>query len=1340
MALNNSEATERVLAQAIDLSRSWRHHYLGIEHVFAAACRLDGAIGASLGRFGVSITDLEKGILTLVPSGDESAPWEGMPQTPRYRRLMKTMVFEEAEAARALRLEPVHIVAAILREGRSVPCRYLLSKNVDLLTLRDDVRGKRAVGSEAASSSPSVSSDGAGMVANANAEAEKKGGGKAKLLMQYGRDLVDLARQGKIDPVIGRVDEVRRVLQVLTRKTKSNPVLIGEAGVGKTAVANGLAWRIAQGTVPDILKNRRLIELSLNSLVAGTGHRGEFEKRLQGIMDELTADPSIILFIDEIHQIVGAGESRGGMDAGNILKPALARGDFAVMGATTTDEYRRYIEADPALERRFQPVMVGEPSEEDAFEILKGLRPRYEQHHGVHFSDEALLAAVKMSVRFLPDRNLPDKAIDLIDESAARIKTRGTSFSAVGPGTQEVTPDIIAEVVADWTGIPVSRVANEEETRLLDMENLLRGRVVGQDHAVAAVASTIRVVRVGLSSPNRPAGVFLFLGPSGVGKTELAKTLAEYLFGSEREMVRLDMSEFHDKHSVARLIGAPPGYVGYEGEGQLTKAVRTKPFCVLLLDEVEKAHPDIFDIFLQVFDEGRLTDAKGRTVNFTNAIIIMTSNLGARGAFRDSVAAAGAQIEDEQAEPEPAKPTITHSDTGFVGQLDALPEAYQMALRIHFRPEFLNRIDEIVVFRRLKRDDLRVIVDIHLNKSIKRIRESRQVEVDIGQDAVELLLDKGYHPEFGARPLTRAVDTWLTRPFAEYLLRNKVSPGMRVHVYCDGDKLAFRVNTGQSMVDTMGRAGEPRPELPEEPRSKAGPLDFGQPAQRSSGEMPSWDTPSSGDRTGQSNENYGTPASSRAPRLDGYGRPVDGRTHNSQESYPSGQVGGVRERMPQGSAANQTGSAKSGGGQLPGNYRQAPVGPGYGPGVTSQDEPGRGRAYGQQADQAGYGRPDYQGYDPRARAQGYGPTRQSCRGNSGEYSTSDYDPRYGAASYEPRDRGYQEAASADYAQGGYDNRSGAEGYSSRSRGYQDGSAADYPQGGYDNRSISQGYDPRNQGCERGSAADYPQSDYDNRLGGAQGYDHRSQGYAPEAYQGQPPSAYSSRGTAQGCGPTGASYRNSQNNYAQPEDEPQAKFGQGYGTDADPGPDLSPDAEQPSGRGRSASLGGSSLVSRLNSSAYQDPASPDIRSRDDSYAQPEPGWHRSSEGPAVRPSEPSSPIESRQGISEPEPRVPRWRHSTEPEPSPLTPQAAPELPKLPELHPLPEDPGVPAAGSGPSSRGLKPDIPNYPGGFGGNTFGQRPPDFGGQSSAGSGGGPFSKRAVDSIRNRNKEDLP
>lgn len=766
MALHWSKSSEEVKTLAADLSRRWKHHYLSTEHFFYACCQVDGDCSRWLSRRGFQLPALEEEILRWVPEGDEVPIWEGMIESPRLRRVITKLCQEEAENQKSVRVEPKHILSAILLEAGGIAARILSAKGNDLKACRTELLGGASAAAIPASAEAGARGDDRSGEASA---APNKSGGKEKFLSKYARDLVELARQGKVDPVIGRNDEVRRVLQILTRKTKSNPVLIGEPGVGKTAVVFGLALRIAEGSVPDLLKDRRVLDLSLSSMVAGAKHRGEFEERLEGVVQEAMADPRIVLFIDEIHQLVGAGDSRGGMDASNILKPALARGDFPVLGATTTDEYRKYIEADPALERRFQPVLVGEPSEADALEILKGLRGRYETHHGVKFSDPALLTAVKLSVRFLPDRNLPDKAIDLIDEAAARVKTRSGVFTVGERAAFEVDADVIAEVVADWTGIPVQRMTQEETTRLLEMESYLRQRVVGQDHAVEAVAQTIRVVRVGLTSPNRPGGVFLFLGPSGVGKTELAKALAEFLFGSDKEMVRLDMSEFHDKHSLSRLIGSPPGYVGHEEEGQLTGAVRTKPYSVVLLDEVEKAHPEIFDIFLQVFDDGRLTDSKGRTVNFANTIIVLTSNLGAR-----EVIASGQVI-----------------NQGSAGQLDALPPLYQKALREHFRPEFLNRIDEIVSFRSLEAKDLEGIVRIQLNKLVQTLRD-KEVGLEFDRSAIDFLLEVGYQPQFGARPLQRAIHTYVSRPLAEEMLRNRTSAGTLLSVEATGGKIVFR--------------------------------------------------------------------------------------------------------------------------------------------------------------------------------------------------------------------------------------------------------------------------------------------------------------------------------------------------------------------------------------------------------------------------------------------------------------------------------------------------------------------------------------------------------------------
>ncbi len=784
MALHWSQGAEEVKKAAVELSKRWKHHYLSTEHFLYACCQVDGDCARWLARRNLALQNLEEDILAWVPEGDEVPIWEGMVESPRLRRIVTKLCQEEAEAQRSARVESRHILAAILLEASGIAARVLVKRGLDLKACRAELLGGATAPAAARGVTAPVTT-GSKEVPNAAAASSNS---KEKYLTKYSRDLVELARDGKVDPVIGRNDEVRRVLQILTRKTKSNPVLIGEPGVGKTAVVFGLALRIAQGQVPDALKDRRVLDLSLSSMVAGAKHRGEFEERLEGVVQEAMADPRIILFIDEIHQLVGAGDSRGGMDASNILKPALARGDFPVLGATTTDEYRKYIEADPALERRFQPVLVGEPSEADALEILKGLRSRYEAHHGVKFSDAALLAAVKLSVRFLPDRNLPDKAIDLIDESAARVKTRSGVFNVGERPAFEVTDEIIAEVVADWTGIPVARMTEEESTRLLQIESYLQNRVVGQDHAVEAVAQTIRVVRVGLVSPNRPGGVFLFLGPSGVGKTELGKALAEFLFGSEREMVRLDMSEFHDKHSLSRLIGSPPGYVGHDEEGQLTGAVRTKPYCVVLLDEVEKAHPEVFDIFLQVFDDGRLTDSKGRTVNFANTIIVLTSNLGAR-----EVIAAGNSISE-----------------GMAGQLDQLPGLYQKALREHFRPEFLNRLDEIVVFKSLAPADLEGIVRIQLKRLVDTMQE-REIRLDVLPEAINFLLEVGYQPAFGARPLQRAIHTHLSRPLAEELLRNRTAAGTLVRVGREGDRLSFHIEAGAHPVT---QAPPPQPTAP----------------------------------------------------------------------------------------------------------------------------------------------------------------------------------------------------------------------------------------------------------------------------------------------------------------------------------------------------------------------------------------------------------------------------------------------------------------------------------------------------------------------------------------------
>ncbi|KOX23941.1 ATPase AAA [Saccharothrix sp. NRRL B-16348] len=641
-------------------------------------------------------------------------------------------------------------------------------------------------------------------------------------LEQFGNDLTELARSGSLDPVIGRDGEIEQTIEVLSRRTKNNPVLIGEAGVGKTAIVEGLALRIAAGDVPDNLARRRVVQLDLPAMVAGTRYRGDFEERMTRLLDEIrTNQDELIVFIDELHTVVGAGSAEGAMGAGNMLKPPLARGELHIVGATTLDEYRRDIETDPALERRFQPILVPEPSVEDTVSILHGLRDRYEAHHQIRFTDEALDAAATLSDRYVADRFLPDKAIDLIDQAGARVRLRAgrgpakvrdlrneldqlmrDRDQAVGeedyeraarlrdaigqlrrdvdlarsdghsPDVPEVTAEDIAEVVARLTGVPVSRLAEEERERLLRLEEHLHGRVVGQDEAVQAVAEAVRRSRTGLAEPDRPSGSFLFLGPTGVGKTELARTLAEALFGHESNMIRLDMSEYGERHTVSRLVGAPPGYVGHEEAGQLTEAVRRRPYSVVLLDEIEKAHPDVFNILLQVLDDGRLTDARGRTVDFTNTVVIMTSNIGSDLVTSSTQGALGFTPVDERDTEQP------------------LRERLMRRLRETFRPEFLNRIDEIIVFRRLAEQQLHRITELMLEHT-KRRAHAQNIELDVTSDAVAWLARRGHQPEFGARPLRRTIQQQVDNRLSRMLLDGSVTPGTRVRVDAGDDQLTI---------------------------------------------------------------------------------------------------------------------------------------------------------------------------------------------------------------------------------------------------------------------------------------------------------------------------------------------------------------------------------------------------------------------------------------------------------------------------------------------------------------------------------------------------------------------
>jgi len=582
-------------------------------------------------------------------------------------------------------------------------------------------------------------------------------------LERFAKDLTELAENGDLDPVIGRDEEIRRVIQVLSRRRKNNPVLIGDPGVGKTAIVEGLAQRIFAGDVPRTLKEKRLLRLDLGGLVAGSKYRGEFEDRLKALVEEVEAsDGQIILFIDEMHTLVGAGAAEGALDASNLLKPALARGELRAIGATTLDEYRTHIEKDAALERRFQPIYVGEPSIEETVGILQGLKERYERHHDVTISGAALDAAARLSDRYIADRRLPDKAVDLIDEAAARIR-----IELDQPG-QEGAKDVvdagdIADVVARWTGIPVARLLQGEAEKLAQMETLLHRRVIGQDEAVAAVAGAVRRGRMGLSDPNRPTGSFLFLGPTGVGKTELSRALADFLFDDERSMVRIDMSEYMERQAVARLIGAPPGYVGYDEGGSLTEAVRRRPYCVVLFDEVEKAHPDVFNVLLQLLDDGRLTDGHGRTVDFRNAVVIMTSNLGSR-----TIAEAGGDITEK------------------------VRDEVMVEVRRHLTPEFLNRIDEVILFHSLDEKELKSIVSLQVERLAKRLKEAHQIELIVTPGAESLLAERGYDPVYGARPLKRAIMRELANCIAQGLLDGSILPGQQLTVDVEGERLVFR--------------------------------------------------------------------------------------------------------------------------------------------------------------------------------------------------------------------------------------------------------------------------------------------------------------------------------------------------------------------------------------------------------------------------------------------------------------------------------------------------------------------------------------------------------------------
>ena len=808
-----TDGAQRALGIAQEKSKEFGHDYVGTEHLLLGLLEEDDSVASkALHSLGLEDKATEKAVLDAVGRGNSHG--NELYITPRTKRVLQLAV-EIANQMQHNYVGAEHLLLGILQDGGGVAVNVLYGMGIranDVVKAINSIYGSEQNGAEG----------GSGNGANG-------AGGNSNLgdLKDFATDLNELAKQGKIDPVIGRDNEINRVIQILSRRTKNNPVLIGEPGVGKTAIAEGLAQRIVTQNVPEILRNKRIISLSLTAMVAGAKYRGEFEERLKKAIDEVQKHDDMIIFIDELHTLIGAGASEGSMDAANILKPALARGTFQVIGATTLDEYKKHIEKDAALERRFQPVLVGEPSEEEALEILKGLRDRYEAFHKAKITDEALKAAVELSSRYISDRFLPDKAIDVMDEAASKVRMKvftappdvkdletrladvrkekeaavtGQNYEEAAKLRDEekklvdeieakqqarskedeeklvVTEDDIAAVVSQWSGVPVAKIAEEESQRLLRLEDELHERVVGQDEAVVAVSKAVRRARAGLKDPKRPIGSFLFLGPTGVGKTELARALAANLFGDENAMIRLDMSEYMEKHTVSRLVGAPPGYVGYDEGGQLTDAVRRKPYSVILFDEVEKAHPDFFNILLQVLDDGRLTDNQGRTVDFRNTVIIMTSNLGSNFLKEDSAAMGFLAAKSKDDAKKNAESNFAEAKKNTLD-----------AVKRHFRPEFLNRIDEMVVFHPLTGEDLGKIVNILLKDVTKRLAE-RNLTLEVSPEALDVLVKEGSDFAYGARPLKRAIQRLVEDPISDLILKGDAPEGSVIKAnVVDGD-------------------------------------------------------------------------------------------------------------------------------------------------------------------------------------------------------------------------------------------------------------------------------------------------------------------------------------------------------------------------------------------------------------------------------------------------------------------------------------------------------------------------------------------------------------------------
>lgn len=810
-----TDDAQRVLSFAQEAALELGHDYVGTEHVLIGLIKVKNGVAAkAFNELGLSAETIIEDVEEHIGRGNKKA--SSVYMTPRVKHVLELAV-EVANHMNHNYVGTEHILLGLLSDGGGVAVGLLRNHNIrasDIVEVIRDILG---------------SSDRTSHNSEDNQDSSSLGN-----LADFGTDLNESAKQGKIDPVIGRDKEISRVIQILSRRTKNNPVLIGEPGVGKTAIAEGLAQRIVNGNVPEILRNKRIISLSISSMLAGAKYRGEFEERLKKAIDEVQKHEDMIIFIDEIHTLVGAGATEGAMDAANILKPALARGEFQVIGATTLDEYKKHIEKDAALERRFQPVLVGEPSEEDALEILRGLRDRYEAFHKAKITDEALEAAVSLSSRYITDRFLPDKAIDVVDEAASKVRMKVFSaapdvkaleiqladvkkekeaavtaqeFEKAAEMRDEekriekeindkknaakensdaklvVTDEDIASVVAQWTGIPVSKIAQEESESLLHLEEELHKRVIGQDEAVVAVSKAVRRARAGLKDPKRPIGSFLFLGPTGVGKTELARALAVALFGDETAMIRLDMSEYMEKHTVSRLVGAPPGYVGYEEGGQLTDAVRRKPYSVILLDEVEKAHADFFNILLQVLDDGRLTDSQGRTVDFRNTVIIMTSNLGAN-ALRKSSPELGFLA---------AKKSDSASDASNEVNFKEAKKSVMDAVKRHFRPEFLNRIDEMIVFHTLTSNDLKQIVTILMDTVVKRLGDMG-LSLEISPAAMDMLVKEGSDFSMGARPLKRAIQRLIEDSISDLILQGNAPEGATIKADVEDEHIIVKAS------------------------------------------------------------------------------------------------------------------------------------------------------------------------------------------------------------------------------------------------------------------------------------------------------------------------------------------------------------------------------------------------------------------------------------------------------------------------------------------------------------------------------------------------------------------